>query len=107
MTWLELSDFYRKTIELYRRQFGFLQVITLLMVVLSVANSVSMTTFERVGEFGTMRAMGDRSGKMFCLVVLENMIVGLNGATIGVDIGWGFASLITVVGITMPPPPNS
>jgi putative ABC transport system permease protein len=71
MTWLELSDFYRKTIELYRRQFGFLQVITLLMVVLSVANSVSMTTFERVGEFGTMRAMGDRSRKIFWLVVLE------------------------------------
>ena len=77
------------------------------MVVLSVANSVSMTTFERVGEFGTMRAMGDRSRKIFWLVVLENVIVGLIGATAGVIVGWGLASLISVVGIPMPPPPNS
>lgn len=107
MTWLELSDFYRKTIELYRRQFGFLQVITLLMVVLSVANSVSMTTFERVGEFGTMRAIGDRNRKIFWLVVLENVIVGLIGGTAGVIVGWAIANLISLVGIPMPPPPNS
>ncbi len=107
MTWRELSDFYEKTIALYKRQFGFLQLITLVMVVLSVMNSVSMTTFERVGEFGTMRALGDRSRTIFRLVLLENAVIGLVGATLGVALGLLLAIVISRIGIPMPPPPNA
>jgi putative ABC transport system permease protein len=105
--WYELSDFYKKTIELYKRQFGVLQIITLVMVALSVANSVSMTTFERIGEFGTMRAMGDRNRTIFRLVVLENIILGLIGSVTGVAVGVALAIAISNIGIPMPPPPNA
>jgi putative ABC transport system permease protein len=70
-TWVELNDFYEKTVALYERQFGVLQLITLAMVLLSVANSVNMSVFERVGEFGTMRALGDNTGTVFRLVLAE------------------------------------
>ena len=56
-TWVELNDFYEKTVELYKGQFGVLQLIILVMVLLSVANSVNMSIFERTGEFGTMMAL--------------------------------------------------
>jgi putative ABC transport system permease protein len=105
--WHELSDFYRKTILLYQRQFGFLQAITLVMVILSVMNSVSMTTFERAGEFGTMRALGDRGSTVFRLVVAENVVLGLAGATVGALVGIALAVAISSVGIPMPPPPNA
>jgi putative ABC transport system permease protein len=107
MSWHELSDFYEKTIALYKRQFGFLQLITLVMVIMSVMNSVSMTTFERVGEFGTMRALGDRSGTIFRLVLLENAVIGLVGATLGVALGLLLAVVLSRIGIPMPPPPNA
>ncbi len=51
--WMELNDFYDKTVQLYDRQFGVLRFIVLLMVLLSVANTVNMSLFERVPEFGT------------------------------------------------------
>ncbi len=105
--WYELSDFYRKTIALYQRQFGFLQAITLVMVVLSVTNSVSMTTFERAGEFGTMRALGRSGATVFRLVVVENAVLGAIGAAIGVACGLALAVAISRVGIPMPPPPNA
>jgi putative ABC transport system permease protein len=54
MTWFELDDFYASTVELYKSQLGVLQFIILVVVLLSVANSVSMTAYERVGEFGTL-----------------------------------------------------
>ena len=60
-TWLELNDFYAKTVKMYDVQFGVLRIIILLMVLLSVVNSVNMSVFERVGEFGTMMALGNRS----------------------------------------------
>src|SRR5205807_1259430 len=49
-TWQELNDFYAKTVKLYETQFGALQVIILIMVLIGVANSVNMSVFERVSE---------------------------------------------------------
>lgn len=106
-TWNELSDFYDKTVQLYDRQFGVLRLIILVMVLLSVANSVNMSLFERVGEFGTMRALGDRGAKILALVMTEGAILGLLGAALGVALGALLALAISAVGIPMPPPPNS
>jgi putative ABC transport system permease protein len=105
--WDELSDFYAKTIALYDRQFGVLQIIVTVMVVLSVMNSVSLTTYERAGEFGTMRALGDTGAHVFRLLILENAFVGIIGALIGLVLGCALAWLVSEIGIPMPPPPNA
>lgn len=106
-TWQELNDFYENTVALYQRQFGVLQLIILVMVLLSVANSVNMSVLERIGEFGTMMAIGNRSGDVFRLVMLENVLLGVCGAILGVILGVGLATLISSIGIPMPPPPNA
>ncbi len=105
--WYELSDFYEKTVELYDRQFGVLRLIILVMVLLSVVNSVNMTLFERTREFGTMRAVGNRSGTVFKLIMLESLCLGLLGALIGMALGCLAALGISAIGIPMPPPPNA
>lgn len=106
-TWIELNDFYEKTVELYRRQFGFLQLIILIMVLLSVTNSVNMSVFERVGEFGTMMALGNRSGNVFRLILTESVILGCVGGLLGACVGVVLALAISSIGIPMPPPPNA
>lgn len=105
--WNKLSDFYEKTVELYDRQFGVLRLIILIMVVLSVVNSVNMTLFERTREFGTMLALGNSPNDVFRLVIMENFCLGVMGATLGVLIGIVLAMIISVIGIPMPPPPNA
>jgi putative ABC transport system permease protein len=106
-SWLDLADFYQKTVALYKRQFGVLKIITLCMVLLTVANSVNMTIFERIGEVGTLRALGNRETEVLRLVVLENLILGLIGSLAGVGLGIGIALAISALGIPMPPPPNA
>jgi putative ABC transport system permease protein len=105
--WNELSDFYDKTVELYQRQFGVLRLIVLAMVLLSVANSVNMSVFERVGEFGTMRALGNRGSGVFRLIVTESAVLGAAGGLLGMVVGIVLAIVISKIGIPMPPPPNS
>jgi putative ABC transport system permease protein len=105
--WNELSDFYEKTVELYDRQFGVLRLIILVMVLLSVVNSVNMTLFERTREFGTMLAVGNRSETVFKLIMLESLCLGLLGALIGMALGCLAALSISAIGIPMPPPPNA
>lgn len=106
-TWVELNDFYEKTVEMYKGQFGVLQIIILVMVLLSVANSVNMSIFERAGEFGTMMALGNRSSHVFWLIVSENCLLGLIGGSLGVGVGILLALIISAIGVPMPPPPNA
>ncbi len=106
-TWVDLNEFYNQTVTLYQQQFGFLVVIILIMLLLSVSNSVNIGIFERVSEFGTMLAIGNRPARVFNLIVTESLCLGLLGAAIGVGLGIALAHAISVIGIPMPPPPNA
>jgi len=105
--WMALNDFYGKTVELYRQQFGFLKGMVLLMVCLSVINTVNMSLVERSWEFGTMRALGNSTRTVASLIIGESAALGFVGATGGTLLGVGLAVLISGVGIPMPPPPNA
>ena len=106
-TWDWLNDFYWKAVALYDRQFGVLRLIVLLMVVLAVAGAINMAVLERAGEFGTMRALGNRSADVRRLVMIEGVLMGVVGALLGTALGLGIAWALSEVGIPMPPPPNS
>jgi len=105
--WEEINDFYANTVALYDRQFAVLRIIILVMVILGVANAVNMSVFERTGEFGTMRALGNRGGFVVRLVMCECLLLGIIGALVGMAAGIVLATAISSIGIPMPPPPNS
>jgi putative ABC transport system permease protein len=106
-SWQQLADFYNKTVALYQRQFGALQLIILVMLVLSVASTVNMVVYERTGEFGTLLAFGLKRRQIFRLVLLENTLLGLIGGALGVAVGLALAAAISAIGLPMPPPPGS
>jgi putative ABC transport system permease protein len=106
-TWRELADFFTSTEAFYKRQFAVLNFVILVMVLLSVANTVNMTLHERMGEFGIIRALGRRGIDVFRLVMVESLVLGVIGAALGVIIGVTLALLISAAGIPMPPGPNS
>jgi putative ABC transport system permease protein len=106
MTWDQLAEFFQKTVDLYGRQFLVLQIIILFMVLLGVVNSVNITIYDRTGEFGTLMALGNRGRDVFDLILVENILLGLIGALLGIVLGAGAALLISQVGIPMPPPPG-
>jgi putative ABC transport system permease protein len=106
-TWDELNDFYWKTVALYDRQFGVLRLVVLIMVMLAVTGAINMGVLERTGEFGTMKALGNKRWDVVRLVVLEAGLMGLLGALIGLALGAGLGWLVSRIGIPMPPPPNS
>ncbi len=104
--WYVLSDFYANTKLMYERQFGFLQWIALVLVVMSVLNSLNMTVFERMAEFGTMRVLGNRGSEVVKLIGIEGLLLGVLGSLIGILLAVITAAVVSVAGIPMPPPPN-
>ncbi|CAG1064659.1 Lipoprotein-releasing system transmembrane protein LolE [uncultured bacterium] len=105
--WYDMADFYTKTVDLYKRQFFVLKLIIGIVVVLSVFNTMNMAILERIGEVGTIMALGTKRRGVVTLFLLEGLILGIVGGVIGVASGYLLAMLISYIGIPMPPPPGA
>ncbi len=67
------------------------------LVALGIVNTLFMSIYERVFEFGVLRALGTRPLRIWCLVVCEAGCL----ATLGIGIGAALAALISwIVGQT-------
>lgn len=104
--WSDLADFYNKTVELFSRQVGVVQLLIALIVILSISNTLSMTVVERTGEIGTSMALGVRRHEILKLFVTEGILLGLVSGVVGILLGQLLAQLISAIGIPMPPPPG-
>jgi putative ABC transport system permease protein len=104
--WDEDADFYRKTSELFARQFGFVRVIVLTIIVLSILNTMTMNVLERTREIGVMLALGDSRRRVLALFACEGALLGIVGAASGAALGMAAGVALSAVGIPMPPPPG-
>jgi putative ABC transport system permease protein len=104
---LPAADFVVKLVPYYDRLFGVLRAIILVMVILSIFNTMNMAVLERIGEIGTIAALGTRRRNILKLFIAEGALLGLLGAAMGLVIGMAGAKLISWMGIPMGTPPGS
>lgn len=104
--WYRLSDFYNKTRDLFASQVNVVQFIILMIIVLSISNTLSMSVMERVSEIGTCMALGLTRARIRRIFMSEGVMLGLVGGGLGVVIGCALALAISAVGIPLPPPPG-
>jgi putative ABC transport system permease protein len=69
-------------------------LLALIVGGLSVINTMLMAVTERVREIGLKKAVGARIGHIMREYVLEAVVIGAIGGTIGLLLGWGVTSLV-------------
>jgi len=106
-TWEDLALFHNQVVALFRRELHVITVIVSVIVILSIANTMTMSILERTREFGTLRAMGARPRRIVGLLLLEGAILGLAGTAAGLVVGAAVARVVSRIGITYPSPPGS
>ena len=104
--WSDLAEFYNKTVELFSRQLDVVRIIVALIIVLSISNTMIMTVFERTWEIGTSMALGVTRRDVLVLFLIEGLLLGVLGGTGGLVLGAALASILSAIGIPMPPPPG-
>ena len=105
-TWQELSSFYNQVHGMFDMIFGFIFLIVLTVVVMSVANSMGMTVIERTREIGTLRAIGLRSSGVVRLFTMESLLLTLIGCGSGLLFTVLVRYGINAANITYIPPNN-
>ena len=104
--WYELADLYNKTVSLFSKQVEVVRIIIAAIIVLSITNTMMMGVMERTGEIGTSLALGVRRRGILGLFICEGAILGILGGGTGLLLGFALATLISAIGIPMPPPPG-
>ena len=104
--WIDLSDFYAKTVDFLSGQLGVMRLFIGLIVVLGVSNMLIMNVLERTGEIGTLMALGNKRSEVVRLFLVESLYLGLIGSALGVVAAIVAAKMISAIGIPMPPPPG-
>jgi len=105
--WTELAEFYWKVVGVYQGIFNVVKVIIGVIVLFSIANTITMSVYERVREIGTMRAIGTTRSKIIILFITEGALVGVLGGLLGIFVGILIAQIINMSGgIYISPPPG-
>jgi len=77
-------------------------IIIFAIVGLGIQNTISMSFFERIREFGVVRALGARPSVVRGLLLTEAAFMGTIGAVLGFLLGLGLIGFFGVQGLELP-----
>jgi len=77
-------------------------IVIFAIVGLGILNTISMSFFERIREFGVLRAIGARPGALYRLLFAESVILGLIGVVGGLGLGACAIGFFGKVGLALP-----
>ncbi len=100
-SWRKLADIFNQVEDFYDFQNFTIEFILLLLVLLSVSNTMNMTVFERLGEIGTLRALGDYESDIRYLFFTEAILLGALSILISAPVAFLLMQLISNLGFSV------
>lgn len=88
-TWREETADLIRIQNVRRRALDIIMGILMALAAFGIVNTVLMAAYERVREIGTLRALGMTERGVLRLFVLEGLLIGVVGSTLGA--AWGSA----------------
>ncbi len=80
---------------------GTISIILVLLAGLGIVNTMLMAIFERKTEIGLLKTMGLHNNEIVNLFLIEGLVIGLVGTTIGLCLGGIGAYQLSIKGINM------
>lgn len=106
-TWKDLSDFYKQVRKLFDMIFAFIFSIVLIVVLMSIFNTMTMSVVERTREIGTLRALGMNRRQVSLLFTVEAIELILLGGVTGALLTLIVAVSVNAFGFSYVPPNSS
>ncbi|MEL6639273.1 MAG: FtsX-like permease family protein, partial [Bacteroidota bacterium] len=92
-------------IRLYETQLGtsftIFVIIFMLALIFGIINTMLMAVLERTRELGVLMSVGMNKFRVFAMIVLETLLLGVLSATVGMSLGWLSVQRLHAVGIDL------
>jgi putative ABC transport system permease protein len=87
LRWQEREPQLAELLELMSNISWILYAVVFIAMAFGIANVLLMAVYERTREFGVLRALGLKSGRLLALVMLESFVLTLVGVGAGLALG--------------------
>ncbi len=75
------------SMDIYQESMFIFNLIIGLALIFGIINTMLMSVFERINEFGVLMAIGMKNKRLFLMVVLEAFVIGVIGTIAGLIVG--------------------
>ncbi len=99
-SWADLVPEIMSALEMTDESMGIISGLLLIIVLLGILNTLFMSIFERMFEFGVLQALGTRSSKVFQMILAEAVWLGLFSIVIGIIVCLMVTYLVNLDGIS-------
>lgn len=97
--WLQINPQIGAMIEMVDYSTLIVGLVLYLLAALGIINSMFMSIYERIYEFGVIKALGTRPGQLIQLILIEALLLGLLGSIIGLTLGGVLTWYFSMYGI--------
>ena len=87
LTYRDLLPMLIYQMDLYKESMMILNIIIGLALIFGIINTMLMSVFERIREFGVLMAIGMKNNRLYLMIVFEAFIIGVLGTLVGLGIG--------------------
>ncbi len=100
--WQEFARSFYEAMRADQMGMWIMLFVIILVVAVSVFNTVLMSVLERRREYGLLKALGTRPLQIIRLVLCEVLLVALGGVAVGIGLCAAINGLLSIRGIPMP-----
>jgi len=101
LAWYQVEPFLLQFIQLDDAFFYIIVIFFFVVISIGILNTIMMSVFERVREFGVMMALGTKPRQVVKMVVEEAFVLALVGAAIGSAIGVSASLYFATAGMNL------
>jgi putative ABC transport system permease protein len=101
LSYADLMPLMLSQIEIYKESLYIVYLIVGLAMIFGIINTMLMSVYERIQEFGVLMAIGMKNSRLFSMVLAEALFLGTVGAAIGMLIGYGLYIPLSTHGINL------
>lgn len=87
LTYFDLLPMLVSMLDLYKAMTWIINLIVGIALIFGIINVMLMAVFERIKEFGVLISVGMNTAKLYMMIVIESLIIGIMGTVLGIALG--------------------
>ncbi len=87
LTYIDILPLIVAQVDMYKQMMYYVYMFIGLAMIFGIVNTMLMSVYERIQEFGVLMAIGMRNGRIFWMVIVEAAILGAIGTVAGLALG--------------------
>lgn len=101
LSYAEIMPLLLTMIDMSQQSMVFIYVIIGIAMIFGIINALLMSIFERIREFGVIMSIGMKNNRLFIMIMLEAMLLGVIGIIGGTIIGGGITLQLQSSGMNL------